>query len=344
MSNLTTQPRNLDAIVLGTGEFSFSPGATSMADARTKGYRDFGNIVTVGFKPEVEIVEHEGSYRGKKRVDRRFATKGLLGYGLKCDELTRENLKIALGGADATPFTQAETSLASGDTWDFTSNKAVPNRWYDLAISAVRIREIEELFIAKAAPVDCTANASTETFTASGHGMVNGTPVRFSGTAVPGGLTAGTVYFTRDVDTNTFKVAATAGGPVIALSDAGTSVKFEAGLIPDTDYVLDAKLGRVRFIAEQTVDRTPLISCSQVTSADASALVALTPMDTLIQSGYGRIVIFDDTHPNKVVYDHVDFSCQVSFDSGADLDGKKVAEIDFKVLVTDNVGTVYSAE
>ena len=43
---------NLKAILVGTGEFCFCPGATSAADAKLKGFRDFGNIVA--FTPETE--------------------------------------------------------------------------------------------------------------------------------------------------------------------------------------------------------------------------------------------------------------------------------------------------
>ncbi|MCL5099266.1 MAG: hypothetical protein M1608_17375, partial [Candidatus Omnitrophica bacterium] len=94
--------RNLDALYLGTGEFSFSPDAISLADARAKGFMDFGNINATGFKPTTEKVEHEGSYRGVRRIDTTRITKALLEYQIKCDEWDREKLKLILGGEDAT--------------------------------------------------------------------------------------------------------------------------------------------------------------------------------------------------------------------------------------------------
>lgn len=336
--------KNLQALVLGQGFFAFSPGATSLADAQARGYQDFGNIVAVGFKPEVEVIEHEGTYETGKRVDRRLATKGLHSYGLKCDEFTRENLKIALGGTDLPAITQSALTAATGDTWAFGTTAGVANRWYDITVSGVRIREVTGVFIQKAAPAACTVDAGTDVITAAGHGMVAGQQVRFAGTAVPTGLTAGTIYFTRDVTTNTFKVAATASGAAIDLTSAGTAVTFEPGLVDGTDFVLHGKMGRVRFLTDQSANKTPLITASAIVEGDDASLLGLTPLQELVKSGWGRLAIFEPSSANKLVYDHVDFSCDVSFESGADLDGKSVGTMDFKVLVTENVGKVYSAE
>ena len=56
----------------------------------------------------------------------------------------------------------------------------------------------------------------------SGHGMVNGTRVRFSTTdTLPAGLGAGD-YYVRDTATNDFKVEATVGGGAVNITSAGT--------------------------------------------------------------------------------------------------------------------------
>jgi hypothetical protein len=67
-----------------------------------------------------------------------------------------------------------------------------------------------------------TADAGTDVITANAHGLLNGETLRFKGSDLPGGLAQITVYYVRDVTTNTFKVAATSGGAAINLTDAGS--------------------------------------------------------------------------------------------------------------------------
>jgi len=67
-----------------------------------------------------------------------------------------------------------------------------------------------------------TADASTDIVT--GATLISGTVVTFSnlGGALPAPLVAGVRYYARDISGNTFKVASTAGGAAINLTDAGT--------------------------------------------------------------------------------------------------------------------------
>lgn len=336
--------RNLDALLLGTGEFSFSPDATSAADARAKGYQDFGNIVATGLKPETDKVEHEGSYRGKRRVDKTFVTKVAMEYSLKLDEFDRQKLQLALGGTDAGTFTQsAQTAVTVPAALAFATTAGVAGRWYDVLVSGARIRELTALLCIPAASVSVTLDGTANTVTLATHGMEDGRPVILGGT-LPAELTAGTVYYVRDSATNTFKLAATPGGSLIDFTGNGTSVTIGKGLVENTDYVVDAKLGRVRFTAARTTNITLVVSAPAIVTGDAANLLGQTPLQSMIKSGYGRLAIFDDTHANKLVYLHEDFSCQVYLDSLDDTDGKKVAEMTLKVRVTDQVGTVWTAE
>lgn len=66
------------------------------------------------------------------------------------------------------------------------------------------------------------ADATADTITSPSHGYADGDKVVFYRGTVPAGLTEGTVYFVRDSTTNTFKVAATAGGSAIDLTAANT--------------------------------------------------------------------------------------------------------------------------
>lgn len=73
------------------------------------------------------------------------------------------------------------------------------------------------------APSD--VNISTEIITVTAHGYSEQQSIVFSSTGgLPGGLTAGVVYYTKTVTTNSFKVAATIGGSAINLTTQGTGV------------------------------------------------------------------------------------------------------------------------
>lgn len=69
-----------------------------------------------------------------------------------------------------------------------------------------------------------TADAGTDFLTAVSHGLEDNDPILFDTTIadLPAGLSANTIYYVRDKTTNTFKVALTAGGSAIDITDAGT--------------------------------------------------------------------------------------------------------------------------
>jgi hypothetical protein len=68
-----------------------------------------------------------------------------------------------------------------------------------------------------------TADASTDTITATAHGLSDGDLIRFESTGtLPAGLSTGTDYYVRDAATNTFKVSTTLGGSAVNITDAGT--------------------------------------------------------------------------------------------------------------------------
>lgn len=69
-----------------------------------------------------------------------------------------------------------------------------------------------------------TADASTDTLTATDHSFKNGTKVKFtnSGGGLPGGLAAVTHYYVRDRTQHTFKVSLTRFGDAVNITDAGT--------------------------------------------------------------------------------------------------------------------------
>src|SRR6476619_2179971 len=68
-----------------------------------------------------------------------------------------------------------------------------------------------------------TANASTNTLTATGNNFIDGLPVQLTTTsALPAPLSTGTTYYVRDRSGDNFSLAATLGGSVIDLTNTGS--------------------------------------------------------------------------------------------------------------------------
>jgi hypothetical protein len=76
------------------------------------------------------------------------------------------------------------------------------------------------------AAISVTADSSTDTFTATKHGLINGDPVRFGGTTLPSNITAGTMYYVRDAAADTFKVASGRGDAAVNFTTNGSGVTF----------------------------------------------------------------------------------------------------------------------
>jgi hypothetical protein len=86
------------------------------------------------------------------------------------------------------------------------------------------ITEWELTFIPNLASVGTvTANDATDVLTCAGHGLSTGDTVRItSAGTMPGELSSDTLYYLRDVTTDTFKVSTTLDGTAVDVSSAGT--------------------------------------------------------------------------------------------------------------------------
>lgn len=78
--------------------------------------------------------------------------------------------------------------------------------------------------------VDLTANTVKQV----GHGYANGDQVVFIGGTPPGGLTEGTTYYVVGAATDTYQVAATAGGAAIDLTAEPTAACVASKIVPET--------------------------------------------------------------------------------------------------------------
>lgn len=253
---------NLIALLIGTGEFSFSEGATSVADAQARGYLDFGNIVA--FTPEAALTkeEHMGSYRGVRRADKTVITENGFSYKLRCDEWNKKNIELLFSATATTGHTQAALSAVAGAVLGFTAVPAKVGYWYDLK---------------------------------------------------------------------------TAGGA--RLFDV-TTVTITAK-VENTDFVIDGKLGRIRFLTPQAADLTPTITAPAIVAGAAASFLGMTPLADPVKQGYGRIFLYDQNDANKLVLAHVDFSCEVSVDSASEIDGTSFTDMTMDVKLGAELGTVF---
>lgn len=252
---------NITALLIGTGEFSFSEGAVSAADAQAKGFLDFGNIVA--FTPEAAVTkeQHQGSYRGVRRADRTVITENAFSYKLRCDEWNRKNLALLYGATPTTGHTQAALSAVAGAALGFTAVAAKIGYWYDLlTVGGTRVYDITAVTIA---------------------------------------------------------------------------TKIE-----NTDFSVDYKMGRVRFLTAQAADLVPTITAPAIVAGAAGSFLGMTPLADPVKKGWGRLIVFDQESTNKVVYQHVDFSCEVSLDSASEIDGTAFTDLTLDVRITDSVGKV----
>jgi hypothetical protein len=146
---MDTPLHNTDALLIGTGEFSFSEGATDAADANERGWLDFGNIVA--FTPEAELTKesHMGSYRGVRRPDKTVVTENSIRYKLRVDEWNRKNIELLFSGNAATGHTQLIQSAANAEVLPFTATPAKLGYWYDVKTGAgLRVFDLTALTIA----------------------------------------------------------------------------------------------------------------------------------------------------------------------------------------------------
>lgn len=256
---------NLTALLIGTGEFAFSEGATSAANAQARGWLDFGNVVA--FTPEAALTkeEHMGSYRGVRRADKTIITENGFSWKLRLDEWHRKNLEILFSGTAGTAHTQLIQSAANGEVLGFTANPVKIGYWYDLKTAAgLRLFDVTSVTIA---------------------------------------------------------------------------TKTEG-----TDFVIDGKLGRIRFLTAQAADLTPVITAPAIVAGSSASFRSITPLADPVKQGYGRIYIYDQDDTNKLVVAHVDFSCEVTMDSASEIDGTSFTDLTLDVKVGADVGNVFFRE
>lgn len=342
---MTMPAHNTRSIFVGTGEFSFCRGATTREETKLLGYRDFDNVTA--FKQEItnEREEHEGSYRGLKRVDEVFSIKQGLEYILKCDAFTLENVTLLLMGESGTNHTQAALAAAAADDLAFTADvPSEDDKWYDLYVSDEHVRALGSVDIFSGTPLACQAEADDDTITDAAHGLENGDKIIITAVGGATGLAVDTIYYVRDSTPNTFKVALTAGGSAVNITADGSGTTYLPALTEDDgsgsgDYEVDLDLGRVRFLTDQTTTVYAYLTADEIAAGGENYMAGITPLQQATFEGYGRLVTFHQKS-EKAFLDHQDFSCTVIPESIEESDGKKPVVFQLRVKVTTDEGNL----
>lgn len=116
-----------------------------------------------------------------------------------------------------------------------------------------------------------------------------------------------------------------------------------ADLTEGTDFVVHKELGLIRFLTAQSTDRTPVITCPEVTSASNAYMRRVDPLQQSVFRGYGTLVCMDRDNDNKVVFDHRWFKCTLKFDNQPNRDSEGGAgESVFKVMIMEDPGIVWA--
>lgn len=103
--------------------------------------------------------------------------------------------------------------------------------WLDLAaFTAVTAAPAFQRVTATAAQSFTATDASPAVFTVPGSAPANGTPVALSGSSLPGGFTAGAVYYVVSSSGSTFELALTSGGTALNSSSTGSGTVTPAVL------------------------------------------------------------------------------------------------------------------
>ena len=124
----------------GTGEFLWSRGARTAAEAQLTGFQSFGNIKQIEAQTSSETKDHYQSYRGKKVLNSTHVTQFEIRYNITVDEMDARNVGILVYGdpdydfgSDGADNAHAGLTNATGTPLVFGStNPVVVYNYYDL--------------------------------------------------------------------------------------------------------------------------------------------------------------------------------------------------------------------
>lgn len=126
------------------------------------------------------------------------------------------------------------------------------------------------------------------------------------------------------------------GSRVLSLTGATFVGKTEG-----TDFEVDYRLGRVRFMTAQTAALTPTLTAGAIVAGGVGSMNQINPMTVGTLSGMARLHVFDEDNFNNLVFSHVDFGCDISLESATDVKSDDWNDYSVMVSLTNPPGTVW---
>jgi hypothetical protein len=185
----------------------------------------------------------------------------------------------------------ASQKILTGELTTFTSyfNKG----------DAFEINEPETTLTTAITAVD----SATDVFTATGHGLTDGDPIRFTGTSAPANIDFGKIYFAAAVSANTFSVHFTrtdalADSNLIQLSTTGTSVSVNG--MTDTGSIIERTIDYVNSDSQmEFTEDLPSTALSDVNYLQRTSLL-LRPDGFALHRPYdGGVELIPPTNPDS---------------------------------------------
>lgn len=106
-----------------------------------------------------------------------------------------------------------------------------------------------------------------------------------------------------------------------------------AGKVEGTDFVVDYKLGQVRFITVQTANCVPTISCPAIDAASQFAMIGVTPGTRSIWTGYWSVYFFDQDANHNLILRHEYFLGDLKVTTFPKQEGENNAELEFEISI-----------
>lgn len=114
-----------------------------------------------------------------------------------------------------------------------------------------------------------------------------------------------------------------------------------AGKVEGVDFIVDKKMGLIRFLVEQTANVTPVLTSPAIDAAHADYLVGVQPMTNVVYSGYWTVAAYDQDPKNNLVLRHEFFSGDLTVTAWPKIDHENQSELKFQIDITRDNPVAY---
>jgi len=114
-----------------------------------------------------------------------------------------------------------------------------------------------------------------------------------------------------------------------------------AGKVEGVDFVVDLKLGLIRFLVAQTANVTPVLTGPLIDASHKDYMIGVQPQTNVIYKGYWTVAAFDQDPENNLVMRHEFFSADLSVTAWPKIDHTGQSELKFQLDITQDNPVAY---